>query len=103
MPYRHDPPRAYLTAGDDFTDGTLTADAPPGARAAQFIARTLRAAIDAEGRSVRSVAATAGTTHTTIGRIINGLVYADVDTLAGLQCTLSIALWPPPEGDGQER
>ncbi len=99
VPHRHDPPRAYLTAGTDFLGGTLTADAPAGARAAQVIARTLRTAIDADGRGNRSVAATAGTTHTTIGRIINGHVYADVDTLASLQQTLGIHLWPPPEGD----
>lgn len=104
MPHRHDPPRAYLTAETDFIGGTLTADAPAGARAAQVIARTLRTAIDADGRGTRSVAATAGTTHTTIGRIINGHVYPDVDTLASLQQTLGAHLWPPPaNGDGTMR
>lgn len=96
MPHRHNPPRAYLTVGVDFIGGTLTADAPAGARAAQVIARTLRTAINASGQDTRSVAATAGTTHTTIGRIVNGRVYADVDTLASLQQMLGIHLWPPP-------
>ena len=97
VPHRHNPPRGYLTAGEDFLGGTLIADAPAGARAAQVIARTLRAAIDADSRSARSIAATAGTTHPTIGRIINGRVYADVDTLASLQAVLGVHLWPPPD------
>ena len=100
VPYRRDPPRAYLAAGTDFLGGTLTPAAPAGARAAQVIARTLRTAIDVDGRGMRSVAA-AGTTHTTIGRIMNGRVYADVDTLASLQQTLEVHLWPPPDNDQQ--
>lgn len=97
VPYRrHAPPRAYLAAGEDFIGGTLNDDAPPGAQSAQVIARTLRSAIDTEGRGIRNLAAAAGTTHATIRRILNGNVYADVDTLAPLQAALGVHLWPPP-------
>lgn len=99
MPHRHGPPRSYLAAGTEFIGGTLAADAPPGAQAAQVIARTLRADIDADGRGIRNLAAAAGTTHTTIRRVLNGNVYADVDTLAPLQAALGVHLWPPPKGD----
>jgi len=90
-----DAPKKYLVdKGDNFLTGPLRDDAPPGARAAQAIAQGIDAALRANGRSLRAVAAEAGTTHTTLRRTMLGETSPDVDTIANLQAVLGVRLWP---------
>lgn len=91
-------PAEYLADPQDaFETGDLTHDAPPGAVAAQTIVRALTQAMTQQGRTLRTLAAATGINHTTIGRIIRGLTYPDVDTVARLQTALAVHLWPPDQ------
>jgi len=64
----------------------------PTAEVARLLALRLRAALG--GRSLRAAKAATGVDHTTIGKILNGQVWADIATLARLEAGLSTDLWP---------
>lgn len=91
-------PRTFLINSEgSFLTDPLRDDATPGARAAQVIARTIDAALRANGRSLRHVAAEAGTTHATLSRTMRGETFPDIDTVANLQAVLGVRLWPPAD------
>jgi ribosome-binding protein aMBF1 (putative translation factor) len=76
------------------------ANDPIGEVARRF-AVNVRSAL--RGRSLRSVAAAADVDHATISRILAGQVWPDLSTIARLERTLSVTLWPlgvTPADDG---
>lgn len=85
------PPRGYLAAGD-WPDGELVVEAPPGAEYALHISRVLRDAL-AE-RSQTDVAERADLSRSTLHDIVHGRTWPDVVTLAKLESTLHVRLWP---------
>ncbi|PZF62099.1 XRE family transcriptional regulator [Curtobacterium sp. MCBD17_034] len=62
-----------------------------GEVARQFVVR-LRESMD--GRSVRSVAITAGLHHQTLRNVLNGEAWPDLATIARLEFALGADLWP---------
>lgn len=82
------PPRAYIKGS--WPDGKNTG--PPSVAYAQEIARRLGEAV--EGLSLREVARRAGVDHTTISAILTGDRWADLVTLAKLEVSLEVRLWP---------
>lgn len=92
------PPADYTDDPErPFTNTQLRADAPAGAVAAHTIARTIETAMTERGLTLRALAAQTGVDHSSISRIIRGHTYPDVDTLATLQATLGVHLWPPAD------
>lgn len=85
------PPRGYLAAGD-WPDGPLVDGAPPGAEYALHISRVLRDAL--ADRSQTEVAEHAELARSTLHDIVHGRTWPDVVTLAKLEATLDVRLWP---------
>lgn len=75
----------------------LRDDAPTSTHCALLLARTLHSAMESAGLNSRSVGAKAKLAHSTVARILNGEVLADISTLARLEAALKQPLWPGPE------
>lgn len=67
-------------------------DAPAELVAIAEVARRLVAVMD--GRSQRAVARSAGMSHTTIGRLVEGRTWSNLRDLGRLEAALGVALWP---------
>ena len=77
-------------AGEPWPD--VTSSDPLGEVARQFVVNVR----DAIGeRSIRSIAAAAGMSHGTLLNVLAGRVWPDLYTIARLEATLDVALWPP--------
>jgi hypothetical protein len=87
------PPIAYVAEGE-WPHAEMAAGAPPSAPAAQRFARALALAMDEAAVGQRTLAASSGVAHTTIGRILAGTVLCDIGTLARLEHALGQPLWP---------
>ncbi|MFF0710441.1 XRE family transcriptional regulator [Gordonia sputi] len=89
-------PIEYVAAGV-WPEASLRDDAPVQVQAAQLFARNLRAALDAEGIGLRTLAKRVGINHATISRALAGLRFCDAATLAQLESGMDTALWPTYE------
>ncbi|MEE4544055.1 helix-turn-helix transcriptional regulator [Streptomyces sp. V4-01] len=87
------PPSSHIASGV-WPDARLADDAPPGAHIAQALARTLLTVMDERALSARAVAELVGSTHPTIGRILDGSGVTDVRTVFLLEVALGTPLWP---------
>ncbi|MGW8452455.1 helix-turn-helix domain-containing protein [Streptomyces niveus] len=87
------PPASYVISGI-WPNARLETDAPPTAHLGQAIARRLDTLMRERSLSARAVAALAGTSHPTIGRILDGTGLADVRTIWLLEVALQAPLWP---------
>jgi hypothetical protein len=87
-------PQTYTT-GEWPAEASVRADAPPGVHYALVLARALDNAITQRGLSQRSASTQAGLNATAVGRIIRGLVYPDLSTIARLETALQTDLLPP--------
>jgi len=87
-------PQTY-TSGEWPAQASVHADAPPGVHYALVLARALDHAITQRGLSQRSASTRAGLNATAVGRIIRGLVYPDLSTIARLETALQTDLLPP--------
>lgn len=94
-------PAEYLASGS-WPTGTLAPDAPPGAIAAQHIARRLADELAERSIGHRELARQAGIAHTTIGRALLGDTYLDLPVLAALEVTLRTRLWPKDQPGGSK-
>lgn len=75
-------------------------DAPgddPVAEVARLLCLNVRSALD--GRSVREFARVTGVDRATIGTILAGEAWPDLQTIARLEIALGRPLWPPFPGD----
>ncbi|WP_055530106.1 helix-turn-helix domain-containing protein [Streptomyces graminilatus] len=86
-------PHAY-TDGEWPAEVSVHADAPPGVHYALVLARALDDALTRRGLSQRSASTRAGLNATAVGRIIRGLVYPDLSTIARLETALQTDLLP---------
>jgi hypothetical protein len=88
-------PRDYLESGE-WPGGRLTPDAPVAATYLQHISATLARSL--EGESMSGVARRSGIARSTLQRLVGGQSWGDVVTLARLEATLDVSLWPtrPP-------
>lgn len=78
----------------------LWPDAPsddPVAEVARLLCLNVRAAL--EGRSVREFSRVTGVDRTTIGTILAGDAWPDLQTIARLEIALGRPLWPPFSSD----
>lgn len=64
----------------------------PSVEVARLLAVSLREAIGSG--SLRAMSRQTGVDHTTIGAILNGAVWPDLQTIARLEAGLGVALWP---------
>ena len=64
----------------------------PIAEVARLLALNLAAALD--GRSTRDAARLTGVDHTTIGDVLRGDAWPDLQTIARLENGLGVDLWP---------
>ncbi|WNI18093.1 helix-turn-helix domain-containing protein [Actinacidiphila sp. ITFR-21] len=87
------PPSSHIASGS-WPNARLADDAPPGAHIAQALARELLKVMDERGLSARAVAELVGSTHPTIGRILDGSGVTDVRTVFLLEVALRTPLWP---------
>lgn len=87
------PPINYVLRGI-WPNADMRPDAPPSARAAQYFARELGAAMAETATGQRALATASGVAHTTIGRILAGTVLCDIGSLARLEHALGQRLWP---------
>jgi hypothetical protein len=87
------PPSPYVAAGT-WPDARLADDAPPSAHVAQALARRLLTLMDERELSARAAADLVGSTHPTIGRILDGSGVTDVRTIFLLEVALQAPLWP---------
>lgn len=88
------PPADYVTARGKWPAGPFRTGAPPYVPVVAHIAGTLLATITAQGVSQRGLARESGLTVSTINDLINGLLIPDAATLATLEHTLGVTLWP---------
>lgn len=84
-------PIDYLASGV-WPTGSLEPNAPVAARYARHVSMTL--AVRMETESVSDVARRAGIARSTLQRLLAGTSWGDVVTLAGLEDTLGVRLWP---------
>ncbi|GBQ00881.1 helix-turn-helix domain-containing protein [Streptomyces spongiicola] len=68
-----------------------------GARVAQEVAARLRKVVDANGWSMVEVARRTGIDRLTVTRVLAGEVWPDLLTIATLEKTLDVDLWPGRE------
>jgi lambda repressor-like predicted transcriptional regulator len=68
-----------------------------GARVAQEVAARLRRVIDANGWSVAEVSRRSGVSRMTITQVLDGVVWCDLLTIANLEKSLGLDLWPGRE------
>jgi hypothetical protein len=87
------PPSSHIASGR-WPDARLADDSPPSAHIAQALARALLKVMDERGLSARAVAELVGSTHPTIGRILDGSGVTDVRTVFLLEVALGTPLWP---------
>ncbi|MFC1419924.1 helix-turn-helix domain-containing protein [Streptacidiphilus cavernicola] len=64
------------------------------ASCAQALARNLTEALEASGLGLRSLGERAEVSHSTISRLLRGLVLPDIGTLGRLESVLGTPLWP---------
>jgi DNA-binding phage protein len=84
-------PREFLSRGV-WPDGQLKKNAPVAAIYAKAISANLRTALGR--RAISSVSEAADVARSTIYDILGGNTWPDVVSLAKLEATLSIQLWP---------
>ncbi|MFE7128345.1 multiprotein-bridging factor 1 family protein [Streptomyces sp. NPDC057617] len=65
-----------------------------GARVAQEVAARLREAIDARGWSVAELSRRSDVARFTITKVLDGVVWCDLLTIANLEKALGADLWP---------
>jgi hypothetical protein len=82
-----------------FPEGELDVDAPLEAVVAHRLAGRLDAAL--EGRALSAVCRDAGLNRSTVQDLLAGRSLCDTVTLAKLEATLGVALWPGAEGLGK--
>ncbi|MGW5396401.1 helix-turn-helix domain-containing protein [Streptomyces sp. NPDC003952] len=68
-----------------------------GARVAQEVASRLRRAIDARGWSIAEVSRRSGIARLTVTKVLGGEVWCDLLTIATLEKTFDVDLWPGRE------
>ena len=83
------PPRSYIASGE-WPVGKV--EGPAEARYAAEVAKRLATAI--EGQSLLSVAREAGLDHTTVRALAEGVRWPDLITIARLEQSLGVRLWP---------
>jgi hypothetical protein len=91
------PPADHIDG--EFPGGRLRAGAPVAAAYAQAVARALVGAL--VGRNISEVCTQAGLSRSTVYDLLTGRTWPDMVTLAHLEATLGVRLWPlepPPVG-----
>ena len=85
-------PASYTSMGD-WPRGAV--DGPRVVLYAQAFAQALQEAVGS--RSIRDVARAADLSHTTLLAVLHGERWPDMVTIAKLEETLQVELWPGPE------
>lgn len=87
------PPLEFLAdPAIGFLDGELVSDAPAEVRVAHELARNVAAAM--EGRALIVVCEQAGLNRSTVQSLLAGRGFCDIVTVAKLESTLGVDLWP---------
>lgn len=84
-------PTGWLAEGE-WPEGVFDSDTPEVVAHAVAVAKALSAAL--EGRSKTEVCARAGIERSTLYDVLGGKTWADIITLAKLENTLGVVLWP---------
>ncbi|MFF2374785.1 helix-turn-helix domain-containing protein [Streptomyces xiamenensis] len=88
-----DLPVSYVVTGN-FPRAVLAQDAPLAAHYAQEIALRIAEAMELRGMVQTALSERSGVGQNTISRILRGLVYSDVATLAKLEAALRADIYP---------
>lgn len=102
-------PNAYVADGQAWLTGELTDDAPVGVHAVHVIATRLDKHMASTGLTARAVERETGVGRRVIDRLLAGEVIPDVGTIARLEKSLGVRLWPATHnratrgGGGNER
>lgn len=96
-------PVDYLTPDGTWPDGPFLPDAPPYVAALATLAQRLAAEVARHGWTQRQLAAHTGANLNTVNYVLAGKTVPDTATLALLETTLGVRLWPdlapnPAEG-----
>lgn len=87
-------PNTWVTGDGVWPTGPFQPDAPPYATAVARLAGNLQKALDTQGLTQRAVARAAGLTPSTVNELLRGMLIPDAATIAALEDTLDITLWP---------
>ncbi|MFF4408523.1 helix-turn-helix domain-containing protein [Streptomyces sp. NPDC001407] len=86
-------PCRYVAAGE-WPNARLQVDAPLSAHYGQEVARRLKAAMDQQRISQRTLARLCAVAQATISRTLRGEVLPDLGTLAKLEAALGVDIYP---------
>ncbi|MGP3967408.1 helix-turn-helix domain-containing protein [Streptomyces sp. 6N223] len=92
---RRTPPRKLAHDPEAWPDSSIT---DPAAAVVQHIARTLQAAMEERGGSLRRFAAALGVNRQVVADLVAGRSWPDIATVARLENVLDIPLYPPGGG-----
>lgn len=88
-------PAHYVVEGV-WPDAVLAADAPVSAFYGQTLAANLQKVMEARGLTLRVLGDKSGVAHTTVSRVLRGRVLPDMGTIARLEATLGVQVFPKP-------
>ena len=96
-------PNRYVAAGGSWPDGPLSEDAPPEAVVAQELSEKFRGLHEARYNSDTSRAADKlAVSEATVEGLLNGSAWPDLATIARIEGTLRVALWPHQHSLGSD-
>lgn len=88
------PPATYVATGGGWPEGPFVPDTPVYALVAAQLVIRLRDVIAEQHLSLRAAARPAGIDPTSLSRLLTGKVVPDLGTIAGLEHSLGVDLWP---------
>lgn len=88
------PPAEFLTTDGTWPTGPYAPDSPPYVPRLAYLAQRLRQEAEKHGWSQRALSEATGVNLNTINYLYAGKVIPDTATLATLETTLGITLWP---------
>lgn len=90
----YQPPASFVAAGRQWPTGPFVADTPAYATVTAALVERLQSVMAQRGLSLRAVAVPAGIDPTSLSRLITGKVVPDLATIANLELSLDVDLWP---------
>ena len=91
---KYTPPADWVASSGTWPEGPFSSDAPTYAVTTAALVVTLQRCINERGLSLRAVANPAGMDPTSLSRLLTGKVVPDLGTIAGLEQSLEVDLWP---------
>lgn len=88
------PPATFITEDGRWPEGPFRDDAQPYVTVTARLVERLASVMRDRGLSLRAVAGPAGIDPTRLSRLINGKVVPDLATIANLEHSLQVDLWP---------